>query len=356
MAAVIGFDSEGLSRAFSSGGSKIRKILRSRLPQRVRVVPPILVELAVGLVVPLLMTGLRLPMQPFAGDRAPYAFMFIGAALATVLAGWRSGVLAVVFGQLLSWYFIINPGWSFAWPSPEVRGGFIVATISQLLTVLVIALYQREVDKGTAERDQRVHLLDEALKEIDHRTRNNYQTVMSMIGLQSRRATSPEVRGALRQVSDRIQAIANASQQLAVRSGDLDAVRLDAHLCGLVEQIERGLSREEIEVECEVDDVTASSDAATSISIIVNELVTNAIKHAFNGELSGHVRVTGKSGTPFELVVADDGRGMKASKRDGRPGLGTKLVESFARQLGAKHQVTTSDRGTVHRLLIPNLD
>lgn len=313
-------------------------------------------EIAVGLVVPLVMVGLRMPLQPFTGDRAPYAFMFLSAALATVLAGWRSGVLAVVVGQLLSWYFIIHPGWSFDLPDPHVRGGLIVATISELLTVLVIALYQREVDKGTAEREQRLHLLDEALKEIDHRTRNNYQTVIAMIGLQSRQATSPEVRSALREVGDRIQAISNASQQLAVRSGDLDAVRLDSHLCGLVEQIERGLSREQIDVECDVDDVTASADAATSISIIVNELVTNAIKHAFNGELSGFVRVTGKSGKPFELVVADNGRGIKATKRDGRSGLGTKLVESFARQLGAKHQVTTSEKGTTHRLLIPSLD
>lgn len=342
-------------RPFGVRGCKIRKILRSRLPQRIRAVPPSLVEIAVGLVVPLFMVAVRMPLHEFAGDRAPYAFMFIGAALATLLAGWRSGVLAVLAGQLLTWYLVIPPAWSFALPSPEVRGGLVISTISELLTVLVIALYQREVDKGTRDREQRLALLDEALNEIDHRTRNNYQTVLALIDLQARRATDDGVREALRQVSDRIQAIANASQQLAVRSADLDAVRLDAHLCGLVEQIERGLSRDEIDVECDVEDVTASPDTATSISIIVNELVTNAIKHAFNGEGSGHVRVSGKSANGFELIVADNGRGMKASKADERGGLGTKLVESFARQLGAKHQVTSSAQGTTHRLVIPSL-
>ncbi len=77
----------------------IRKILRSRLPERVRGVPPVLVELAVGVAMPLLMLAVRLPLDGVAGDRAPYAFMFIGAALATVLAGWRSGVLAVFTGR-----------------------------------------------------------------------------------------------------------------------------------------------------------------------------------------------------------------------------------------------------------------
>ena len=317
---------------------------------------PILVEIAIGLAVPLVMIGLRMPLQGFAGDRAPYAFMFVSAALATLLAGWRSGVLAVFVGQLLTWYVVIQPSWSFALPTSEVRSGLIIATISQLLTVLIIGLYQREVDKGTREREQRVALLNEALNEIDHRTRNNYQTVLAMIDLQSRRATAAPVQQALRQVSDRIQAIANASQQLAARSSDLDTVRLDDHLCGLVQQIERGLSRDGIDVDCEVDQVSASADTATSVSIIVNELVTNAIKHAFNGEQSGHVWVTGRSGRPFELTVADDGRGLKATKNDGRSGLGTKLVESFARQLGAKHQVTSTDQGTTHRLLIPTLD
>ncbi len=101
-----------------------------------------------------------------------------------------------------------------------------------------------------------------------------------MIELQLRRATDEPVREALRQVSDRIQAIANASQQLGANSNDLDTVQLDDHLCGLVGQIERGLSRQEIVVECDVAEVTASANTATSISIIVNELVTNALKHA----------------------------------------------------------------------------
>jgi two-component sensor histidine kinase len=131
---------------------------------------------------------------------------------------------------------------------------------------------------------------------------------------------------------------------------------LDDHLCGLVQQIERGLSRDGIYVDCDVDEVTADADKATSISIIVNELVTNAIKHAFNGEGSGRVRVSGRSGDQFELIVADDGGGMRPSRRKDSTGLGTKLVESFARQLGAKHQVTSTGEGTTHRLLIPALD
>lgn len=316
----------------------------------------VLTELAVGIVAPVIMVLFRMPFTPMTGDRAPYAFTFVGAALATLLAGWRSGVLSIVVGQVLTWFVIVVPSWLTNPVPAPVRGGLIVATAAQFVIVLIIALYQREVDKGTAEREKRLELLDHALREIDHRTTNNYQTVLALIELQARRAPDGAVREALSQVGDRIQAIANASKQLAARSSTLDAVRLDKHLCGLVEEIERGLARDGIEVDCDVPEVTANADTATSISIIVNELVTNAIKHAFNGEGSGHVRVSGRSGSDFELIVADNGRGIAASRRDGHSGLGSRLVESFARQLGARHEVVSSDKGTEHRLLIPHLD
>lgn len=275
--------------------------------------------------------------------------------IACLLAGWRSGLVALLVGQALTWRFILSLAPDTA-ADPQRTAGFAAAFIAQLIILLVLSLYQREVGKGTAEREKRLALLDEALREIDHRTRNNYQTVLAMVELQSRRATDANVSAALRQVADRIQAVANATNQLAAHSGEIGAVKLDDHLCELVDQIARGLSREEIDVECDIEDVTASADAATSISIIVNELVTNALKHAFNGEGSGHVLVSGKSGKGFELVVADDGHGMKAVQRKDHPGLGNKLVESFARQLGAEHKVTTSNEGTTHRLLIPSLN
>ncbi len=204
-----------------------------------------------------------------------------------MLAGWRSGLVALVLGQLLIWYAIVPPYFSFEIPDGERLGGLLIATFSQALVLLVIALYQREVDKGTAERERRMDLLDHALNEIDHRTRNNHQTVLALIHLQAQRSTDDGVKSALQQVADRIQAIAHATERLALRSGDLERVRLDDHLCGLCEQIERGLSRQNVSVDCDVEEITTSADKAIPIAIIVNELVTNALKHAFDGQGSG---------------------------------------------------------------------
>ena len=83
--------------------------------------------------------------------------------------------------------------------------------------------------------------------------------------------------------------------------------------------------------------------------------MTNAIKHAFNGKGSGQVVVKGRNGRDFELIVMDDGRGIEGSGDTTGTGLGSRLVESFARQLGARHEVQSSTEGTVHRLIIPSL-
>lgn len=330
--------------------------MRSRLPERLAdTVPPRLVELAVGLALGSLAFVLRFALTPAIGQASPYAINFAAVALAAIVGGWRSGLVAMVASQSLVWFLIIPRSGDLPVVETSAVGGLAASSVSILILLLTIALYQREVDKSSAQREQRLTLLDEALREIDHRTRNNYQNVLSVIGLQLHRASSAEVKTALGQVADRIEAVARASQHLAVDSVTLDTVRLDDHLCGLVAQIERGLSRKEINVECEVEDVTASSEKATCISIIVNELVTNAIKHAFNGAGSGSIRVTGRSGSAFELTIADNGRGITANPTPRGGGLGSRLVESFARQLGAKHEVLSSGEGTTHRLLIPDL-
>lgn len=301
------------------------------------------------------MVIVRIPLEVYSGDRAPYALNFLAVVLAAVLAGWRSGVLALVVGQLLTLYAIVPPIWTFKVPDSERLAGLIIATISQALILLVIALYQREVDKGTAERERRMALLDHALNEIDHRTRNNHQTVLALIHLQAQRSDHHGVKDALHQVADRIQAIAQATERLALRSGDIERIRLDDHLCGLCDQIERGLSRHNVNVRCEVEEITTSADMAIPIAIIVNELVTNALKHAFDGREDGNVLVTARMNGELHLSVTDDGNGISTGAKSKRGGLGTKLVDNFAKQLGARHDIVTSNQGTTHDIVIPKV-
>ena len=342
---------------FSAGGTEIRRILHSRIPERLADrVPPILVELAVGIVAAAAMVAIRLPLSGVTGDRAPYALNFLAVVIAAVLAGWRSGLVALLLGQFLTWLILVPPFWSVAIGDNERLAGLVIATISQLLILVVIALYQREVDKGTAERERRLELLDQARRELDHRARNNYQTVLSLIQLQAAREKDLSARNALQQVSERIAAISFATEHLAMRGEDLATVRLREHLCELCAQLERGLARGDVQVECDVPDVTASADTAIHLAIIVNELVTNALKHAFQDGRAGRVQVRSQvAGRGLELEVLDDGPGIRTRSATAGTGLGMKLVETFARHLNAEHDVSSSAEGTRHRILVPAL-
>jgi two-component sensor histidine kinase len=315
-----------------------------------------LVELGIGALAALLFLSLRIALSPLASDRAPYAFVFLSVVIASVAAGWRSGLFALIMGQSLAWEFVARGPLHLGVERHERFGAIIIATVSQLVILLVITLYQREVAKGVRERERRLELLDQARREIDHRATNNYQTVLSLIQLQAARAEDAKVKEALTQFADRIKAISVATQHLALRCEDLATVSLRDHLCELCSQLERGLARGEVRVECDVLDVTASADTAIHLAIIVNELVTNALKHAFEEGGGGLVRVQSKTvNGGIELEVSDNGRGMERPSPAAGSGLGRKLVETFARHLGASHEFETSPTGTTHKFVVPAL-
>nr|NUR38205.1 sensor histidine kinase [Sphingomonas sp.] len=335
----------------------MRRIIRSRLPERLGdKVPPRLVELAVGLVLGAAGVGIRLGLSPFLTNVAPYTFVFAAVTTAAVLAGWRSGLIAMLVGQALSWFTIVAP-WGVLEPGyRQPAAGLLLATISQAILLAVIGFYQREVDKGAAEREQRVELLEQARREMDHRAKNNFQTVLSLIQLQAARENDANIKHALQQIADRILAISVATEHLAIRGDDLATVRLRDHLCELCSQLERGLARGDVRVECDIPDVTASADTAIHLAIIVNELVTNSLKHAFREGRNGLVQVRSTTvGSGLELEVTDDGDGMTANSPSSGTGLGQKLVETFAKHLDAKVEVSSTPAGTTSKILVPAL-
>jgi two-component sensor histidine kinase len=290
---------------------------------------------------------------PWTGDRAPFAFVFVAVVGATVLAGWRSGLLAIILGQALAWNLIVDPA-SYAAEKLQYISGFGVASVAQLVALVIIALYQREVDRASARSSAQVDLLDRALAEIDHRTVNNYQSVQALIHAQVRASKDASAKDALQKVADRIKAIANASRRLAASSESLERVRPAEHLQELCEQIEQGLSRSGVTVECDFAEISLGPDATTAVSMLINELVTNALKHAFPGNREGVIRISlGPAGDGLELEVADNGVGIKPGARSRSTGLGTRLVKTFVKQLRATHKVDSGQAGTRHRIHIP---
>lgn len=169
--------------------------------------------------------------------------------------------------------------------------------------------------------------------ELNHRVKNNLTIAASLLALQAR-SQKPEVALALVKAADRISSISDLHTMLYQQTAH-DKVQLQPYLGRLVERLSSSLlegDRVQIEFECDPAEVTAED--AVSIGLIVNELVTNSVKHAFENAREGRVTVKAQSGPDgLVLQVADNGRGMEQRANDN--GLGLRLVNSLAAGLGS---------------------
>lgn len=181
------------------------------------------------------------------------------------------------------------------------------------------------------------------LKELHHRAKNNLQLIASLLDL----ASSSPAPGALAECRDRINSIALVHEKL-YQSGTFTSIGLSDYLRSLGQQVAHAWSPAEgrIEVKVDADDLSVPLDTAVPCGLIVNELLTNAFKHAFPNDARGTISVRAtRAGARIVLTVDDDGTGMppKAANEPGH--LGLELVRALARQLRAELHVTT-ERGT----------
>jgi two-component sensor histidine kinase len=187
------------------------------------------------------------------------------------------------------------------------------------------------------------------LRELQHRMKNNLQVIMSFLGLQLRQTKNEEARERIAAVMDRVLAIGLAHDQLSFKASG-STVNMHDYLSALCANIDP--RRPHVVIDVDVDVASIPLDRAVPIGLIVNELVTNSIKYAFDEE-GGTITVALRADEAIgeaELLVGDNGRGMS----DARPGaFGLRLVESLAGQLGGRLTREDVPKGTLVRLQFP---
>lgn len=177
------------------------------------------------------------------------------------------------------------------------------------------------------------------LKEVYHRVKNNLQVVQSLLNLQHRSLADPHARQALEDSSRRLRAMALVHEKL-YQTGNLDAMPLRPYTGELLRQIGEAMaaSSRGVQLQAEVPDRSCRPDSAIPYGLIVTELVSNALEHAFVGRAQGLVRVELllEDGVPT-LTVRDDGQGLPAGfDPAATSSMGLQLVGSLAQQLGGR--------------------
>ena len=184
------------------------------------------------------------------------------------------------------------------------------------------------------------------LKEIHHRVKNNLQIVSSMLSLQLDRLTDSAALERFRESQTRVRSIAMFHEML-YQSKDLARIDIGDYLRGLTTGLfaTYGVDSDAIVFTIEAADVRLGVDAAISCGLIVNELVSNSLKHAFPGNRTGHVRIDLRSpNSEAILVVEDDGVGIPPGLDFRHPDtLGLKLVCIFTEQVGGTIELDRSE-------------
>ncbi|WP_019221319.1 sensor histidine kinase [Bartonella senegalensis] len=211
-----------------------------------------------------------------------------------------------------------------------------------------------EKARNHAEKErQRVEML---LQDVSHRIGNSLGTVSSLLGLQLNRSDNEEVRSVLGAARDRIQTISTAHRRLRL-SDDMETTLLAEFLSSVVHDVELAMPlelRENITIHTNFKECRLSSRDATTLGIILGELLTNSLKHAFPDKRSGDIYISfgpQKDGQ-LMLIVEDNGVGMKNQMREQKTGLGRVVVEQLCMQFGEKPLFETSALGGT-KIVIP---
>jgi two-component sensor histidine kinase len=225
--------------------------------------------------------------------------------------------------------------------------------------IQILLAIEDDTERIRLEREHAIahEQLGMVLQELTHRVKNSLQIIAAMVRIEARGHKSGQGKAALERVSHRIDALGHLYSKLS-KADTIETVDAATYLDELCRDLIASVHKEDgtsILLKTDIGSELLPTDRAITIGLIVNELVTNAVKYAFPGETRGTVLVTLKR-LPGELrlTVADDGQGLDLRRADS--GLGGRLVEGFAQQLGGRVERESNSQGTAVRIILPSLD
>lgn len=224
----------------------------------------------------------------------------------------------------------------------------------------------RDVGQATGRKPEdleaiieaRTHELKEALDqktallhEVDHRVKNNLQLISSLLLLQNRRVTDPGLKASLKGMLGRVNAIATVHRRL-FQSEDVERFDVSAFIRDMVADLMGSALRDDIRMELDLERVDIPAAKAAPFALVVNELLTNALRHGFPEGRGGRIFVgVSRLNGDFRIEITDDGVGMDKETR--ASGFGLTIVQLLCQQLKAKCETTDAEPGVRVVVLLP---
>jgi two-component sensor histidine kinase len=294
----------------------------------------------------------------------PFIFFIPAILLAAILFDRGAGIYAVFLSALIAIYGFIAPATSSAVAAADDLAAAIVFVAVGLVTAVLIEslhtafsdLHQAHSELGQSRKqlDEALQARDILLAEVSHRIKNDMATLATTLTMQARDSRAEETQTALRAAADRLQVLSRVHSKLRASAMDVD-VDAKAFIEDLCDDLGRSLvAMRPISVEVSAESHRLSLNRAVPLGLIINELLTNALKYAFPADREGRIKILfERKDDDFHLCVCDNGVGFPGERAEG---LGTRLVRALSAQLGGRLRIEGGAPGTECKLVFPCTD
>ncbi|HOD13594.1 MAG TPA: PAS domain S-box protein [Spirochaetota bacterium] len=253
----------------------------------------------------------------------------------------------------------LKEGWHFSeWQfrrldGSEFPGTILLSRVEQGEPTILQATIRDITERKRAEELVKTSLKEKEvlLREIHHRVKNNFQVIMSLLNLQSRNMTDPELLKQFDDSSNRIRAMALVHEKL-YQSSDLSEIDFSSYLKTITEDLAGtySLIRKRPQIVIDAEEAALGIDQAIPCGLIVNELITNALKYAFTDDTADNrltIRLRKDETGIISIQVSDNGPGLPAGiDIDKTQTLGLQLVSLLTRQIRGTRRLDREGRTT----------
>lgn len=224
------------------------------------------------------------------------------------------------------------------------------------------ALAQRSqtLERSNTELQTAIQQRETLLKELQHRVKNNMQVVISLLNLRSDGVPDQRAKNAMAEATNRVEALALAHRYFYQpdRPNEVVVSEYVPELCSMLARA-YSIERNQIEIWTDIDDISISLDQATPIALILNELISNAFKHAFPEGRKGNISISVRSESDEKnskighIIIHDDGIGVPESFDLQRvTSTGLKVFLGLLRQIDGQAELERDD-GTAFHIRFP---
>lgn len=281
-----------------------------------------LIGIVMAFAIVALASALRVVFLSDLGRNTAYLTYYPAIAVAALLGGLPAGIVATLSSALLAGLWI--QGGQLSGIEALAMGVFVLSC--SIITWMAENMRRAETKLSSALKRQEM-----LYSELLHRTKNNMGVIVALLGIRSENTMNEETRLSYKEMQGRIRSMAVVHKMLNEYK-DLSYIRLDEYIKRLMSELCETFTVDDIRIaiKTELQPVEILIDTALPCGLILNELFTNALKHAFPGGRQGtiSIKLTKDAGGSIALEVADDGVGLSPGfdpRADGSTGMATLL-------------------------------